>query len=122
VTGGSVVARASIFALALAEGGCALTFDSSRLGVPVSMAGAAAAADSGVAFRVTKHPVYLLAGLLPVSQPNLEDVLAGQVGTGARIENLRIRVRSRWSDLLVTGLTLGLVVPRSVTFEGLVVK
>jgi len=49
-------------------------------------------------------------------------VLAGQVGTGARIENLRIRVRSRWSDLLVTGLTLGLVVPRSVTFEGLVVK
>jgi len=121
VTGRSVVARASIFALALAEGGCALTFDSSRLGVPVSMAGAAAA-DSGVAFRVTKHPVYLLAGLLPVSQPNLEDVLAGQVGTGARIENLRIRVRSRWSDLLVTGLTLGRVVPRSVTFEGLVVK
>ncbi len=123
MTGGSVVARASIFALALAEGGCALTLDSSRLGVPVSMAGAAAApADSGVAFRVTKHPVYLVAGLLPVSQPNLEDVLAGQVGTGARIENLRIRVRSRWSDLLVTGLTLGLVVPRSVTFEGLVVK
>jgi len=123
VTGRTLVLRASILALALAESGCALTLDSSRLGVPVSMAGAAAApADSGVPFRVTKHPVYLLAGLLPVSQPNLEDVLAGQVGTGARIENLRIRVRSRWSDLLVTGLTLGLIVPRSVTFEGVVVK
>jgi len=56
-----------------------------------------------------------------VSQPNLEDVLAGQVGTGARITNLRIKVRSRWSDLLITGLTLGVVVPRSVTFEGVVV-
>ncbi|HYT99645.1 MAG TPA: hypothetical protein VEK85_04675 [Gemmatimonadales bacterium] len=123
MTGRTLVLRASILALALAEGGCALTLDSSRLGVPVSMAGAAAApADSGIPFLVTKHPVYLLAGLLPVSQPNLEDVLAGQVGTGARIENLRIRVRSRWSDLLVTGLTLGLIVPRSVTFEGVVVK
>ena len=46
--------------------------------------------------------------------------MAGQVGTGARIANLRVKVRSRWSDLLVTGLTLGLVVPRSVTFEGVV--
>jgi len=107
--------------LAFSAGGCALTFDSRRLGVPVSMAGAASAADSGAAFHVTKHPVYLIAGLLSVSQPNLEDVLAGQVGTGARIADLRIRVRSRWSDLLVTALTLGFVVPRSVTFEGVVV-
>jgi len=107
--------------LAFSAGGCALTFDSRRLGVPVSMAGAVSAADSGAAFRVTKHPVYLIAGLLSVSQPNLEDVLAGQVGTGARIADLRIRVRSRWSDLLVTALTLGFVVPRSVTFEGVVV-
>jgi hypothetical protein len=42
------------------------------------------------------------------------------VGTGARITNLRIKARSRWSDLLITGLTLGFVVPRSVTFEGVV--
>jgi len=49
-------------------------------------------------------------------------LLAGQVGTGARIVNLRVKVRSRWSDLLVTGLTLGLVVPRSVTFDGVVVR
>jgi hypothetical protein len=117
------VRRASVLALALSASGCALTLDSTRLGVPVSMAGAAQAPpDSAIPFRVTKHPVYLLAGLFPVSQPSLEDVLAGQAGTGARIENLRIRVRSRWSDLLVTGLTLGLVVPRSVTFEGVVVS
>jgi protein-S-isoprenylcysteine O-methyltransferase Ste14 len=118
----SAVSRASVLALTLAVSACALTFDSTHLGVPVSLAGAAQAADSGTPFRVTKHPVYLVAGLLPVAQPNLEDVLAGQLGTGARISNLRIKVRSRWSDLLITGITFGLIVPRSVTFEGVVVS
>jgi hypothetical protein len=112
--------RASVFALALALSGCALTLDATHLGVPVSLASSAQGPDSGTAFSVTKHSVYLLVGLVQVTQPNLEDLLAGQVGTGARIANLRVKVRSRWSDLLVTGLTLGLVVPRSVTFEGVV--
>ena len=49
------------------------------------------------------------------------NVLAGQVGSAARIANLRIKVRSRWSDILVTVLTAGLISPRSVTFEGTVV-
>jgi hypothetical protein len=31
-------------------------------------------------------------------------------------------VSSRFTDLLITGLTLGLIVPRSVTFEGVVTK
>lgn len=116
-----LVTRGSVLVLALALSGCALTLDSTHLGVPVSLAEAAARPDSGVPFRVTKHAVYMLLGLVRVTQPNLEDVLAGQVGSGKRIANLRVKVRSRWSDLLVTGLTLGVVVPRSVTFEGVVV-
>jgi hypothetical protein len=31
-------------------------------------------------------------------------------------------VRARWGDLLVTVLTAGLISPRSVTFEGVVVS
>jgi len=116
-----LVSRGSVLVLALTLSGCALTLDSSHLGVPVSLAGSAQRPDSGTPFRVTKRAVYMLLGLVPVSQPNLEDVLAGQVNTGSRISNLRVKVRSRWSDLLITGLTLGLVVPRSVTFEGVVV-
>src|SRR6266480_721395 len=111
-----LVIRGSVLVLA-----CALTLDSTHLGVPVSLAGAAARPDSGTQFRVTKRAVYLLLGLVPVAQPNLEDVLAGQVGTGTRITTLRVKVRSRWSDLLITGLTLGFVVRRSVTLEGVVV-
>ena len=115
------VARAGLAALALTLSGCALTFDATDLGVPTSMAESARTPTQGTPFRVTKHPVFLLWGLAGASRPNAEDVLAGQVGTGARVANLRIKVRSRWSDLLVTGLTAGLISPRSVTFEGIVV-
>ncbi len=113
--------RVGLFALALTMSGCALTFDATELGVPTSLAESAQSPPAGAPFRITKHPVFLLWGLAGASRPNAEDVLAGQVGSGARIANLRIKVRSRWSDLLVTALTAGVITPRSVTFEGIVV-
>ena len=115
------VTRAGLLALALTVSGCALTFDATDLGVPTSLAEPAQTPPQGESFRVTKHPVFLFWGLLGAARPNAEDVLAGQAGTGARIANLKIKVRARWSDLLVTGLTAGLISPRSVTFEGVVV-
>jgi len=115
------VTRAGLAALALTLSGCAMTFDATDLGVPTSMAEAAQTPPQGTPFSVTKHPVYLLWGLTAASRPSTEGVLAGQVATGARVANLRIKVRARWSDLLVTALTAGLVSPRSVTFEGIVV-
>jgi hypothetical protein len=107
--------------LALTVGGCALTFDATELGVPTTLAESAQAPPQGTPFKVTKHPVFLLWGLTSVSPPNVEDVLAGQTGTGARIANLRIKVKTRLSDMLVTLLTLGVIAPRTVTLEGVVV-
>jgi protein-S-isoprenylcysteine O-methyltransferase Ste14 len=101
--------------------GCALTFDSTHLGVPVTMAGDARAPANGTPFYVTRHPVFVGWGLFTIGRPRLEDVLAGQVGIASGVAELRIRLRARWSDLLITGLTAGLVSPRSVTFEGVVV-
>ena len=115
------VARAGLLMLALTVSGCALTFDSTELGVPTSLAEPAQAPPQGASFSVTKHPVFLLWGVVGASRPNAEDVLAGQVGAGARIAHLRIKVRARWGDVLVTALTAGLISPRSVTFEGVVV-
>jgi protein-S-isoprenylcysteine O-methyltransferase Ste14 len=112
--------RTSCALLVLACAGCALTIDSTHLGVPATLAEAAQTPPQGTAFRVTKHPIYLFLGLLPVSQPGIEDVLAGQMGAGSAVANLRVKVTSRWTDLLVAGLTLGIVVPRSVTYEGVV--
>ena len=109
-------------ALALVVNGCALTFDATDLGVPTALAESAQSPVSqGTSFKVTKRPVFLLWGLFGASKPNAEDVLAGQVGTGSRITNLRIKVRSRWSDLLITALSAGVIAPRSVTFEGVIV-
>lgn len=115
--------RVGLLALAgaLTVSGCALTFDAAELGVPTSLAEPAQAPPQGTPFRVTKHPVFLLWGLAGAARPNAEDVLAGQAGSGARIANLRIKIRSRWPDLLVTVLSAGLISPRSVTFEGVVV-
>src|SRR5437867_13375835 len=102
----SFVRRGSVLVLALALGACALTLDSTHLGVPVSLAGAAQRPDSGTPFRVTKRAIYLLLGLVPVAQPNLEDVLAGQGGSGAPSTELRAHVPSRESGPLINGLTV----------------
>ena len=98
--------------------GCALTFDSTHIGVPVTMGSPAQATTTGTPFHVTRHPVFIMWGLITAASPNLEDLLSGQVANGAGVSNLRIRVRARWTDLLITGLTAGLFSPRTVTFEG----
>jgi hypothetical protein len=110
-----------VLALSAATSGCALAFDSTHLGVPVALADSSPPPAAATAFHITKHPVFFLWGMTTIGQPNLEDVLAGQVGTGGAVTNVRIRVRARWSDLLVTALTLGLASPRSVTFDGVIV-
>ena len=106
--------------LALSATGCALTFDSTSLGVPVSMASAASRPAVGDTFNVRLGAVYLLWGLLPIKTPNLENTLESQLAGGRAVRNLRIHVRRRLPDVLITVLTAGIVSPVSVTFEGVV--
>lgn len=102
--------------------GCAHTFDATTLGVPVTVASPAGQEPEGARFSVSSKSVFTLWGLLRVKEPSLRKALAAQLAGGSGIADLRIKVRSRWSDVLITGLTLGLIVPRSVTFEGVVTK
>jgi hypothetical protein len=60
--------------------------------------------------------------LAKLKEPSLRKALAAQLAGGSGVADLKIRVRSRWSDLLITALTGGLIVPRAVTFEGVVQK
>ena len=114
----SRVRAASSIAILLLSG-CAQTFDATKIGVPVEMAAGAAPAQ-GTPFKVTGHAVYAFWGLARLTEPSLQKALASQLVGGTSISDLRIKVRSRFADLLITGLTLGLVAPRSVTFEGVV--
>ena len=108
--------------LLAASSGCATTFDAHTLGVPVTMASPAAQPPEGSRFVVTSRAIYGLWGLAKIKEPSLRKALAAQLAGGSGIADLRIKVRSRWSDVLFTVLTGGLIVPRAVTFEGVVLK
>jgi len=103
-------------------GGCSLAFDARTLGVKVSMAENPGEPRQGTEFQVSKKAVFLFFGVLTASNPSLENVLAGQLLDGSEVRHLEIKIRSRWTDILVSVLTAGLVVPRSVTFHGYVVS
>ncbi|HXI21226.1 MAG TPA: hypothetical protein VNH46_09085 [Gemmatimonadales bacterium] len=107
--------------LTLVLQGCSLTFDATKLGVPVTMASSASAPAQGTPFHVTRRAVYGLWGLVKISEPSLRKALASQLVGGQGVADLRIRVRTKFTDLLITGLTLGLLSPRAVTFDGVIV-
>ena len=86
------------------------------------MASATGQTVEGGRFRVTSRALFAFWGVLKIKEPSLRKALAAQLGGGSGIADLRIKVRSRWSDLLVTALTAGLIVPRAVTYEGVVLK
>jgi hypothetical protein len=104
----------------LGTAGCAQSFDATSLGVPATMSAAPGETPEGTPFRTTAHSVHGIFGLVTLSQANLQKALARQLVGGQGITNLKIKTKSRWLDVLVTGLTLGLVVPRTVVFEGVV--
>jgi hypothetical protein len=99
-----------------------MTFDATTLGVPVTLASPAGQSPQGSRFSVTSHAVYVLWGLAKIKEPSLRKALAAQLAGGSGVADLKIKVRSRWSDILITALTGGLIVPRAVTFEGVVPK
>lgn len=111
-----------VLLLLVGAAGCAQSFDATRLGVPATLASPADAPAQGAHFEVTKRSVFAFWGLLRLGQPSLEKALAGQLIGGKRVADVRIKVRSRWSDVLITGLTLGLLTPRAVTYEGVIVE
>lgn len=112
---------AAVVAVVLMTAGCAERFDASRLGVPATLSEPAGQTiEGGQPFRVTSRSLHLFWGIVPASRSSLERALAGQLIDSPQIHSVRIHVRSRWSDLLISALTLGLVVPRAVTYEGVV--
>lgn len=113
---------APLLLLLLLASGCAQSFDATTLGVPATMATPAGQAPAGDRFAVTGRAVFGLWGAVRLKQPSLRKAIAAQLGGGSGVADLKIKVRSRWSDLLITALTAGIIVPRSVTFEGVVTR
>ena len=110
-----------LVALAAQVSGCALTFDARSLGTTATMATPATAAPPGNEFHLSEKAVFLLWGAVTASEPSLQKALAGQLVGGASVANLRVGTSSKFTDILITVLTAGLIVPRTVTFDGVVV-
>ncbi|MDZ4675004.1 MAG: hypothetical protein SGI84_11155 [Gemmatimonadota bacterium] len=108
--------------IAAATTGCVEQFDATRLGVPATMSSPAGEPLQGDAFSLTTKSIHLLWGVVPVAKSSLQRALASQAIDTPIITGVKIRVSSRWSDLLISALTLGVVVPRTVTYEGVAVR
>ncbi len=107
--------------VAVCLGACSLTYDATALGVPATLASSASEPVEGEHFKVTSRAVWGLWGLVQLSQPNLRKALAHQVAEGSSVADIRIKSKARFSDILFTVITLGLLSTRSVTVEGTVV-
>jgi hypothetical protein len=120
------MAPRAVLALALALvcslAGCSLSYDATTLGVPATLASAAGKPAAGDRFKVSSKAVFGLWGIARLKEPSLRKTLAAQLGGGTGVADVKIRESSRWSDVLLTVLTAGLLVPRTVTFEGVVTK
>jgi hypothetical protein len=102
--------------------GCAETFDATTLGVPATLSSPASTPPAGDRFQVSSKAVFGFWGLAKIKQPSLRKALGSQLGGGSGVADVKIRSRSRFTDILFTVLTAGLLVPRTVTFEGVVTK
>ena len=75
----------------------------------------------GEKFKINKKAVFMFWGLTQPGKASLTSVLGGQAQGDAKIADLTIKVRSRFIDVFFSIITLGIVVPRSVTYEGVIV-
>jgi len=109
-------------ALAVTASGCSLNFDATSLGVPVTMASPVGQPAAGDRFRVGSHALWAFWGLARLKRPALDKALATQLAGGKGIADLKIKTHASFGDVLIMLLTGGLVVPRSVVYEGVVVE
>ena len=109
-------------ALTAIVGACSLNFDATTLGVPVTMASPAGRPAPTDSFRVSTHAAWAFWGVARVKRPALNKALATQLAGGKGIADLKIKTHSSFSDVLITVLTGGIVVRRSVIYQGVVTE
>jgi len=115
------LSRALFAVLLLVASGCAQSFDATTVGVPVTMASDAGQVPQGTAFKVEATALWFMWGIVPINNPSLQKTLAAELVGGRSVANLKIRTHTSLIDGLVTVLTVGLLSPRSVTYEGVIV-
>ena len=99
-----------------------MQYSARTLGVGVTMAEPLAQPVAGDSFNLDLHAVHYFWGLAPGKMPSLQRALAGQLGTGGSIHSLTIRSHKQLSDVIFTLITLGVVSPTTVSYQGVVAR
>ncbi|HZM28788.1 MAG TPA: hypothetical protein VFB89_15675 [Gemmatimonadales bacterium] len=116
------LARVMLALTPIILGGCSLNFDATSLGVPVTMASPAGQAAPVDSFRVSSHAIWAFWGIMGLKRPALNKSLASQLAGGKGIADLKIKTHASFTDVLFTIITAGVIVPRSVVYEGVVTQ
>ncbi|MBM3235056.1 hypothetical protein FJZ31_02030 [Candidatus Poribacteria bacterium] len=69
-------------------------------------------------FVVHKHAFWLFGGLIPVSLPEVDEVVGRMVVNNAGVQNLKITTELSLFDFLLSALTSGVIYSQSVIIEG----
>jgi hypothetical protein len=64
-------------------------------------------------FRMTKRAIFLIGGLIPIANTSTDDMLAKY-----DLKNVKITTEFDIIDFIISGITSGLVVTKSVIIEG----
>jgi hypothetical protein len=69
-------------------------------------------------FYVQRRALWLFWGIVPLSTPEVDEVVGGQISGSERVQNLKITTKYTLLDFLISGLTSGIVTSRKVVIEG----
>ncbi len=69
-------------------------------------------------FYVQRRALWLFWGIVPLSRPEVDEVVGGQISGSERVQNLKITTKYTLLDFLISGLTSGIVTSRKVVIEG----
>jgi hypothetical protein len=69
-------------------------------------------------FYVQRRALWLFWGIIPLSTPEVDEVVGSQISGSERVQNLKITTKYTLLDFLISGLTSGIVTSRKVVIEG----
>jgi len=96
--------------------GCATLPLESNLQKPVAMN--KLSGSDGNDFVVTKQALWLFWGLIPISVPNVDEVVGPKVADHEGVQNLKITTEFGFINVLLSAVTSGVLYSQTVTIQG----
>lgn len=109
-----IIVTAILIAVSLV--GCSVLPLESNLEKPVSMT--KTSGSSGNDFVVTKQALWLFWGLMPISVPKIDEVIGPRIADHEGIQNLRITTQIGFIDIVISGITGGVLTSQTVIIQG----